>query len=65
MKRVLNMQGRRAGELIPATLKRSESYAEELADKTYAEIVELAGSSEKAAKMKKLIEQTNRLMEKL
>ena len=63
--RILKIQGRRASELIPATLQKGDSWAGELAEKTYAEIVELSASSEKAAKMKKLIEQEARLMEKL
>lgn len=65
VKSILRVQGMRARELLPATLQRSASYAEELADKTYAELVQLAGSSERAAKMKKLIENESRLMEKL
>lgn len=65
VKAILHMQGRRASELIPSTLQRSQSYASELADKTYAELIQLAGSSERAAKMKKLIENEARLMEKL
>lgn len=65
VKAILHMQGRRARELLPGTLQRSESFAEELADKTYAELIQLAGSSERAAKMKKLIENEARLMEKL
>jgi Domain of unknown function (DUF4157) len=65
VKHVLRIQGKRASELIPASLARSPSFHAELADKTYAEIVQLAGSSERAAQMKKLIEQTERLMEKV
>lgn len=65
VKHVLRIQGKRASELIPASLTKSPSYHAELADKTYADIVALAGSSERAAQMKKLIEQTERLMEKV
>ena len=65
VKRVLQIQGRRASDLIPASLTKSPSFHAELADKTYAEIVRLAGSSERAAQMKKLIEQTERLMAKV
>lgn len=65
VKHVLRIQGIRASELIPASLRKSPSFHSELADKTYAEIVQLAGSSERAAQMKKLIEQTERLMEKV
>jgi hypothetical protein len=65
VKHVLRIQGQRASELIPASLARSPSFHAELADKTYAEIVQLAGSSERAAQMKKLIEQTERLMDKV
>lgn len=65
VKNVLRIQGMRASELLPATLKKSESYSADLAEKTYAQLVEMASKSEKAAKMKKLIEQETRLMEKL
>ncbi len=65
VKKILRIQGMRASDLLPATLKRSESYADELAGKTYAQLVEMAASSEKAAKIKKLIEQEIRLMHKL
>jgi Domain of unknown function (DUF4157) len=65
VKHILHIQGRRASELLPATLQRSESYAAELAEKTYAELVQLSGSNHRAAQMKKLIENEPRLMEKL
>ncbi|MFB2974969.1 DUF4157 domain-containing protein [Microseira sp. BLCC-F43] len=66
VKKVLRIQGKKAGDLIPSTLKKSESYASELENHTYAQIVEMAeGGSAAAKKMKKLIEQTERLMEKL
>lgn len=66
VKNILRIQGKKAGDLIPATLKKSESYFADLESHTYREILELAerGSVE-AKKMKKLIEQTERLMEKL
>ncbi len=66
VKNILRIQGKKAGDLIPATLKKSESYFADLESHTYTEILELAerGSVE-AKKMKKLIEQTERLMEKL
>jgi len=51
-----------AGELIRGSLKRSSSYHSELAEKTYEEI--LKDSSKAAKQMKKLIEQSKRLMEK-
>ena len=55
----------RAGDLIRGGLKKSKSYASELADKSYAEICQLAKGSgdlaNKASKMKKLIEQADRL----
>jgi hypothetical protein len=55
----------RAGDLIRGGLKKSKSYASELADKSYAEICQIAKGSgelaEKASKMKKLIEQADRL----
>ncbi|GAB4565349.1 MAG: hypothetical protein Tsb0020_16150 [Haliangiales bacterium] len=65
VKKVLEIQHRWAETLIPATLKRSDSYFEEFAKKSYAELVSLASSDQRAAKMKKLIEQQLRLMEKL
>jgi hypothetical protein len=65
VKHVLRIQDKRASELIPASLAKSPSFHSELADKTYAEIIQLAGSSERAAQMKKLIEQTERLMDKV
>lgn len=55
----------KSGDLIRGGLKKSKSYASELADKTYAEICQLARGSgdlaDKASKMKKLIEQSDRL----
>jgi hypothetical protein len=66
VKKILRIQGKKAGDLIPATLKKSESYAVELENHTYAQIIEMAeGGSSGAKKMKKLIEQTERLMEKI
>jgi len=58
-----------ADELIHASLKRSKSYRGELASKTYKEILDLAkkkGIEGKLAKgMKKLIQDSERLMEKV
>jgi hypothetical protein len=57
----------KAGDLIPGSLKRSKSYHEEYAGKTYAEIKQLAVAKPpdpKARQMKKLIEQAERLREK-
>lgn len=65
VKRLLSIQKKRATDLLPGTLKRSDSYDEALAEMTYGQIVRLSRSSEKAAKMKKLIENTHRLMDKL
>lgn len=63
--RIRELQGRKALDVIPATLKRSKSYASELEHLTYGELRELAGSNSKAAGMKKLIENEMRLMDKL
>lgn len=66
VKKILIIQGKKAGDLIPATLKRSDSYMSKLENLTYARIIEMAeGGSSEAKKMKKLIEQTERLMGKL
>ncbi|MCG8423548.1 MAG: hypothetical protein MJE77_37080, partial [Proteobacteria bacterium] len=43
----------------------SDSYVEELAKKSYAELTSFAPSDPRASKMKKLIEQQHRLMGKL
>lgn len=56
-----------AENVIPGSLKRSKSYHEEYATKTYQEIKELAAGSppdHKARQMKKLIEQAARLRAK-
>lgn len=57
-----------ARELISGGLKRSKSYREELANSTYEEILRLANGkgegAQAARQMKKLIEQSARLMEK-
>jgi hypothetical protein len=54
--------------LIPAKLKRSKSYASEYENKTFGEIKKLALAhppDKKARRMKKLVEQRNRLIKKL
>jgi hypothetical protein len=57
-----------AGDLISGALKKSKSYASELADKTVAELEELARKggeiAQKAKKMLKLIKEGKRLGEK-
>ena len=58
-----------AEEIIPGSLKRSRSYAEELAKMTQETLEELAQDRhsslrEKARAMLKLIKQTERLLEK-
>ena len=66
VKKILRIQGKKAGDLIPATLKKSDSYMSELENRTYADIIEMAeGGTSQAKKMKKLTEQTQRLMDKL
>jgi hypothetical protein len=61
--------GKKAGDLISGSLKRSPSFRSELADKTYQEILQMArgrGPGAQAARqMKKLIEQSQRLLEKI
>lgn len=58
----------KAGALIRGSLKASRSYRSELADLTYREILRLAAekgpTSQAARAMKKLIENTERLLEK-
>jgi RHS repeat-associated protein len=60
---------KKADDLISGSLKRSPSYRSELGQKTYQEIIDLAkqgGAEGKAAQgMKKLIEQAERLREKV
>jgi hypothetical protein len=51
-------------DLLPARLRRSPSYASELENLSYGDIVNMAKSNPKAAKMKKLIEEQHRLMGK-
>lgn len=69
VKKVLRIQGMKAGELIPGKFKNVKDYPTELEGRTYAEIVDLASGgstlADKAKTMKKLIEQTHRLMEKI
>jgi len=56
----------KAGDLISGKLKRSKSYHNDYANKTYEEILGLARNRDrKARQMKKLIEQTNRLRRKV
>ena len=62
--KILKAQGKKAKDLIPETLKRVQDYPSELENLTYTEIVKQSRNSTKAAKMKKLIEQEHRLMEK-
>ena len=58
--------GKKADELISGSLKRSKSYHSELGSKTKDEIIDLARKGNQAAKqMKKLIEQGERLREKV
>lgn len=57
---------KKAEELISGKLKKSKSYHSDYANKTYQEILNLAKIGDKKAKqMKKLIEQVERLREKL
>ena len=65
VKKLLRLQRSKASDLLPATLKTSKSYADELAGLTYGQILKMAPNNSKAAGMKKLIEQQIRLMEKL
>jgi hypothetical protein len=56
----------KAGDLISGKLKKSKSYHNDYADKTYEEILDLARSgAQKARHMKKLIEQSERLRRKV
>ena len=56
----------KAGDLISGKLKRSRSYHNDYADKTYEAILDLARTGDqKARQMKKLIEQTERLQKKV
>jgi hypothetical protein len=61
--------GKKADELISGSLKRSQSYHSDLGQKTYQEIIELSkqgGLKGKAAQqMKKLIENSERLRDKI
>jgi hypothetical protein len=57
---------KKAEDLISGKLKKSKSYHSDYASKTYQEILDLAKTGDKKAKqMKKLIEQVERLREKL
>jgi hypothetical protein len=64
VERILDLQLKKAVDAIPASLKRSPSYASELEQLTYGELRDLASTDSKAAAMKKLIENQMRLMEK-
>jgi hypothetical protein len=58
----------KAGDLIKGSLKKSRSYHSELEGKTYEQILADAKGkgdlAKRAQQMKKLIEQSNRLLEK-
>jgi len=64
VKKILQIQGQRAGTLVLESIKKVKGYPSELEHLTYTEIVKMAGSSAAARKMKKLIEQEHRLFEK-
>jgi hypothetical protein len=56
-----------ADDVVPGSLKRSQSYHKEYGKKTYKEIKDLAAANppdRRARQMKKLIEQTERLQNK-
>jgi hypothetical protein len=56
-----------ADDVIPGSLKKSQSYHSDYERKTYKEIKDLAAANPpdpKARQMRKLIEQTERLQEK-
>lgn len=56
-----------ADDLIPGSLKRSQSYHSDYGNKTYGEIKQLAAArppDPRARQMKKLIEQAERLQDK-
>ena len=63
---MISKQWRYSGKLIPASLKRVENYPSHLENTlTYTDVYKQSKkSSEEARKLKKLIEQTERLMEK-
>lgn len=54
-----------ADDLISGSLKRAKSYHAEYGKKTYDEIKAAAKTDGKARRMKKLIEQAERLREKV
>jgi hypothetical protein len=57
---------RKAEDLISGKLKKSKSYHSDYANKTYQKILDLAKIGDKRARqMKKLIEQAERLRDKL
>jgi len=61
-KNALNRLRSKCGDLVRGSLKRSSSYHSELENKTYEQL--LKDSSQEAKQMRKLIEQSRRLMEK-
>ncbi len=67
VQKILEIQGKTARVLVKPAFRSGPSWAEELADKSYAQIVELSQGSDalakKASQMKKLIEQEHRLGE--
>jgi len=66
IKKILKIQGKKAGNLISAKLKKSDSYFSDLGDKTYATLIEMAEQGDnRARKMRKLIEEAHRLSGKL
>lgn len=57
-----------ADDVIPGSLKRSKSYHSDYGKSTYKEIKDLAAANppdQKARQMKKLIEQADRLQQKV
>lgn len=54
-----------ADDLISGSLKRAKSYHSEYGKKTYDDIKSAAKTDRKARQMKKLIEQAERLREKI
>jgi len=66
IKTILRIQGKKAVNLISAKLKKSKSYFSDLEGTTYARLIEMAERGDpRARKMRKLIEEAQRLSEKL
>lgn len=62
---IIDIQHKPIAVLVDAQTKRSPSWARELADKSYAELHQLAdGGSHKAAQMRKLIDQQPRFQQR-